>query len=106
MQLPVAVRTYFEADKAEQIDVLIEAFADDAVVTDEGRTHEGRDAIRSWWRAAKNKYHHVAEPLDALTSPGAMRVRAKVTGDFPNSPATLTFRFDLADGKIEKLEIG
>lgn len=106
MQLPDAVRTYFEADKADQIDVLIAVFTDDAVVRDEGRTHEGRDAIRAWWRAAKNKYHHVAEPVDAVYTPAAWKVRTKVTGDFPGSPATLTFRFSLAEGKIAKLEIG
>lgn len=106
MDLPPAVRTYFDADKTSEIDALIEAFADDAVVKDEGRLHEGRDAIRAWWRAAKNKYHHVAEPIDATVTYSALKVRAKVTGDFPGSPATLMFRFTLVDGKIERLEIG
>lgn len=106
MQLPAAVSTYFEADKSEQLDALIESFAESAVVTDEGNTYEGHDAIRGWWRHTKNKYHHVAEPISALHEPQRLTVRAKVTGDFANSPATIPFKFGLAEGKIEKLEIG
>lgn len=106
MELHAAVQNYFDADKANQIEVLIELFADDAVVHDEGRIHEGRDAIRGWWRSAKNRYHHVAEPIDATTTWEGMRVRAKVTGDFPGSPATLLFRFALSGDKIRKLVIG
>jgi hypothetical protein len=106
MQLPEAVGTYFDADKSEQLDVLIDAFAERAVVKDEGKTYEGHDEIRGWWRHAKNKYHHVAEPISMIDEPSALAVRAKVTGDFPGSPAILKFSFALAEGKIERLEIG
>ncbi len=36
----------------------------------------------------------------------AHEVRAKVTGQFPGSPITLTFAFRMKDDRIAALEIG
>jgi ketosteroid isomerase-like protein len=106
MQLSPPILTYFEAERRHDADVLATAFAEDAVVRDEGAEHAGPAAIRAWWRAAKAKYRHVAEPLDAAEADGRTVVRARVSGDFPGSPATLTFAFTLAGERIARLEIG
>ncbi|WP_287179014.1 hypothetical protein [Mesorhizobium sp.] len=44
-------------------------------------------AIGSWWEYSKARYRHVAEPLEALTDEHGTKVIAKVTGEFPGSPA-------------------
>ena len=106
MQLPSPVRTYFDAEQHNNADTLAAAFMDDAVVRDEGAEHVGPAAIRDWWQAAKTKYRHVAEPIDATTADERTIVRARVTGEFPGSPATLKFSFVLADDRIARLEIG
>ncbi|MBX3505489.1 MAG: nuclear transport factor 2 family protein [Parvibaculum sp.] len=106
MQLPLPIRTYFEADRGSDSAALAAVFAEDAVVKDEGETHRGRAAIEAWWRAAKVKYRHMAEPLELREEEGGPKVRARVTGDFPGSPVLLTFSFRLAGGKIGALEIG
>ena len=106
MKLPAPVQAYFDADEAAGDAAPTDAFAPDAVVRDEGRTHAGRDAIAAWWRAAKAQYRHRAEPREIQEERGLAIVRARVTGRFPGSPALLTFAFRLEGGRIAALEIG
>ncbi len=106
MKLPTPLQTYFDADKAGGETAPVVAFTPDAVVTDEGRTHVGHAAIETWWRAAKTQYRHTAEPCGLVEEGGLTLVRARVTGQFPGSPALLTFAFRIADGRIAALRIG
>jgi hypothetical protein len=75
-------------------------------VHDEGATHHGTEAILRWWLAAKTRYQHRAEPLDLSEADGTAIVRARVSGNFPGSPAVLTFAFGLAGDRIADLRIG
>jgi len=106
MQLPLPIQTYFEADRGSDSAALAAAFDENAVVKDEGETHSGHGAIEAWWRAAKAKYRHMAEPVELREEEGVAKVRARVSGEFPGSPAMLTFSFSLAGGRIGRLEIG
>ena len=103
MQLPAAIRDYFEADQHLAGVGPLPAFAADAVVRDEGRTHTGHDAIGAWRRAAKAHYQHTAEPREVDEKDGLTIVRAEVAGRFSGSPALLTFSFQLAYGRIAAL---
>lgn len=102
MKLHPSIRAYFDADSATPLD----AFALDAVVTDEGHRHVGHAAIDAWWRDAQAKYRAVAEPLEVNAKDDAHDVRAKVTGRFPGSPITLTFAFRMKGDRIAALRIG
>jgi len=106
MNLPSPIQAYFGADKSNDGEALIRAFAPEAVVNDEGRSHTGRRAIDAWWRDVKAKYQHVAEPLEVVEEHDVTKVRARVTGQFPGSPVTLTFAFQLEGSQITGLEIG
>lgn len=106
MNLPAPVKTFFDADKGAPDMAPLDAFASDATVEDEGRRHAGHEAIGAWWRAAKAQYQHTAEPCEVREEQDRTLVRAKVTGDFPGSPALLTFAFRLAEGRIADLRIG
>jgi ketosteroid isomerase-like protein len=106
MSLPFPIQTYFDADSRSDGDALIHAFAPDAVVTDEGQSHAGRPVIDAWWRGVKTRYRHVIEPLEAAGQGDLTKVRALVTGQFPGSPAILTFAFRLKGDRITHLEIG
>ena len=87
MQLPAPIRTYFEADGQPHGDPPMSAFAVDAVVEDEGRTHRGYAAIEAWWRSAKLKTEHTAKPFEIKDRGDDVVVRAKVSGNFRGSPA-------------------
>jgi hypothetical protein len=106
MHLPQAIQAYFEADRKNNCEALLACFAPSAAVHDEGRSHSGHYAIGSWWEYSKARYRHVAEPLEALADEHGTKVIAKVTGEFPGSPANLTYVFRLMGDKITALEIG
>lgn len=107
MTLPPPIAAYFEADRRGDREAVAEAFAPDATVLDEGRTHVGRPAIAAWWSETKARYGAELQPLDAAVTDGSDAVvRARVTGDFPGSPAVLRFAFRLAEDGIAALEIG
>ncbi|WP_194953083.1 nuclear transport factor 2 family protein [Sphingopyxis solisilvae] len=105
MQLPHPVQTYFDADQRGDGAALMAAFAPDALVKDEGHSYRGHDQIDAWWRDAKQQYAHQAAPFEAELADDRISVRATVTGNFPTSPAVLTYHFTLADGRIAELEI-
>lgn len=106
MKLPAPVQSYFDADKGLGDAAPMDAFAPDATVKDEGRTHVGHDAIEAWWRAAKAQYRHTAEPYESREEQDLTFVRARVAGQFPGSPTLLNFVFLIRDGRIAALRIG
>jgi ketosteroid isomerase-like protein len=106
LRLPKPVTTYLAAIDAKGTDMLALCFAEDAVVHDEGHDYRGLDTIRSWKQQTQAKYKYVMEPLDASVSGKIVKLRARLTGDFPGSPVELNYMFTLANGKITSLEIG
>lgn len=106
MNLPTAIQTYFTAQAPQDGEAFAAAFAPDAIVHDEAQQHRGPVEIRARWLAAKAKYRHSAEPLEITEVAGKTVVHARVSGDFPGSPAVLTFTFGLTGEKITDLEIG
>ena len=105
MNLPSPIQTFFDADQRHDGEALINVFTSDALVKDEGRSYPGRQAIDAWWRASKIKYQHVTEPLEAAEKGDVMKVRARVSGQFPSSPATLIFAFRIKGDQITSLDI-
>lgn len=105
MDMIDAVQAYFDADRNQDPDILTKAFCTDAVVHDEGERHVGSTEIQNWWLAAKEKYNHVAEPLETETTGDKVMVRAKVSGNFPNSPVTLDYVFRIKDDKIAEMGV-
>jgi hypothetical protein len=71
---------------------------------DEGRRAWTR-GNQAWKLAARAKYRYHVEPLSALREGATATVIARVAGSFPGSPVELTYRFDLADGKVASLAI-
>lgn len=105
MQLPDPIQSFFDAEPSKSSNPLADAFAADAIVRDEGNSYRGLPQIDAWWHAAKRKYEHHAVPFEIRDVDGLVQVRAIVTGQFPGSPATLTYRFDLDGDRIVALEI-
>ena len=106
IELPEPVSGYFSADRNADTDAVIRQFADNAVVIDEGRTHVGHDAIRSWMINSAAQYSYVVEPFDVTTEAGLTVVTAHLEGNFPGSPVDLRYRFGLDGDRIASLEIG
>ncbi|MBF9034120.1 DUF4440 domain-containing protein [Rhodobacterales bacterium HKCCE2091] len=104
IDLPPAVAAYFAADASGPAAVAA-CFTEDAVVTDERHTHEGRDAIRSWREKAAAAFDYTVTPRAVRDEGAAKVVTGDLVGNFPGSPVVLDYRFTLADGLISRLEI-
>ena len=104
VNLPEPIAAYFEADKRDG-EAVARCFTKEAVVKDEGRTHSGPEAIRTWKTGASAKYLYTSEPFAVEHRDGQYIVTTRLTGNFPGSPVDLRFAFRLERGKIASLEI-
>lgn len=103
LMLPEAIAQYFASEHNPE--ALAKCFKADAILKDDGHTYEGVQSVTAFLGAASVKYNATTEPFDIRDDDGYHVVRAKVTGDFPGSPANLTYRFGLDRGLIDSLEI-
>jgi hypothetical protein len=105
LQLPDAVKTYFDVSNGGDISRLTACFYPDARVTDENRTHQGIAAIQAWQQEARQAFTYSVEPLAATQNDGRLSVTARLVGNFPGSPLQLNHVFLLQDSQIRSLEI-
>jgi hypothetical protein len=105
MNLPAPIRGYFEANARLDARAMLVTFARDAVVRDEGRTHQGSDAIRTWIEQTSMGLQAIAVPQATWSEDDSHRVTAQVSGAFAGSPITLSFHFRLSGGRIAELGI-
>jgi uncharacterized protein (TIGR02246 family) len=106
VNLPDAIANYFTAQNRHDTEATLAAFADDAVVTDEGAEYDGRDRIRAWIEDTTKKYAATMQPQGVNQAGDATDVSVLVTGTFPGSPIELDFFFTLRSGKIASLATG
>jgi len=103
--LPKPLAAYFTATNKHDIDAMLLPFDEDASVKDEGQTHYGRGAIRSWMEDTTRRYRFTVEVRNVRDEKGKIVVSGLVSGDFPGSPALLRHAFTLSGQKITRLEI-
>lgn len=103
--LPNAVAAFFAASNGTADAGLRHCFAEHASVRDENHTHRGIAAIEAWLRQTQSRFTYSVEPLDAALDGDTLKVRAKVSGNFPGSPVELEHGFRLRGDLIEALEI-
>jgi hypothetical protein len=105
MNLPAPIQAYFEANARVDARAMLAPFAQHAVVRDEGRTHQGADAIRIWIEQTIMGLQAIAVPQATWSEDDSHRVTAQVSGAFAGSPITISFHFRLSGGRIAELEI-
>lgn len=98
---------YFAAQNAHDAEGMVACFTPDAQVRDEGRDYSGQDEILQWKKDTIAKYSISIEPLSQTDEGDTTTVVARVAGNFPGSPANLSYHFGLRDdGLIQTLRIG
>lgn len=103
--LPQAIAGYIDAANARAPERLATHFNIDAVVHDEGHERRGREEIAAWARDTGMRYRSTIEATGLEVADGLHLLRATVRGNFPGSPVTLHFHFQLQSGAIQSLEI-
>lgn len=104
LNFPEPIAAYFNADRLDA-EAVARCFTKEAIVKDEGHTHLGSAAIRTWKVEASAKYSYTSEPIAMEQKDGRYIVTSRLTGNFPGSPVDLRFFFRLEHGKIAFLEI-
>jgi len=105
IELPTVIASYFAADATESPERVARCFTDTAIVTDEGKTHEGRGEIEAWKAAASTKYNYTVEPFALVADAERFVVTSRLEGDFPGSPLNLRYIFALKGEQIAALAI-
>jgi len=106
MNLPATITNYLTAHTARDLDTAMQSYADDAVVTDDGKTYRGRDEIRAWLGRAATEYSYTSELVAARRVDDTTYVATHhLEGDFPGGTVDLDFTFTLDDDLIVRLVI-
>ena len=104
LNLPKPIAAYFAADRGDG-EAVSQCFTDNAVVKDEGHTHNGRAAIKKWKTDTSGKYQYASKPFACEEQDGIIVVTSHLVGNFPGSPVDLRYFFKLEGDKIGSLEI-
>lgn len=95
--LPKAVENFVAANNNHDVEALMATFAADAIVSDDGETYTDDAGIRAWIGS-----HLVAPRIDITpTSFDGDRMVALSAGEFPGSPMSFAYNFDI-DGDLVK----
>ena len=103
--LPTPIADYVEANAQLDVDGMLEPFAADAVVHDNGAVHQGHAEIRSLLEEAVIPAKAIFTPDTVRHENGQVVVEGPGHGDFPGSPIRFTYRFTLDNDAITALEI-
>ncbi|WP_072482286.1 nuclear transport factor 2 family protein [Amycolatopsis australiensis] len=99
-ELPAVITGYLTAHRARDLESALARYTEDAVVTDEGRTHRGKHEIRDWLTRAASRYTYTTTLVAAHRVDDEHYVAVNhLEGDFPGGVADLRFRFTL-DGDL------
>ena len=103
--LPKPVADYVDANARLDVDGMLNPFADDAVVHDNGAVHHGHAEIRPLLEEAVVAAKAIFTPDTVLHEDGQLVVEGPAHGDFPGSPIRFTYRFTLENDAIKAREI-
>lgn len=105
MNLPQVITDLVNAQNNFDSIAYANCFSENAVVFDEGRTHNGKSEIQEWIDESNKKYKSVMKPLEYAENGTASILSAECSGTFPGSPLTLQFHFDIVEGQIQHLKV-
>nr|WP_254925741.1 MULTISPECIES: nuclear transport factor 2 family protein [unclassified Rhodococcus (in: high G+C Gram-positive bacteria)] len=105
--LPDTVKKFMTALDARQGTRALTVFTADAVVTDEGHDHSGRDEVEAWLTASvsESEYTYTTEFTGATTTGKTVDVTQHLEGNFPGGVVDLHYRFTLDGALINRLVI-
>lgn len=104
--LPDTITRYLISHVTRDVPAAMRWYADDAEVTDDGKTYRGHDEIRAWLASAAREYSYTIELASARQVDEQTYVATHhLEGDFPGGTADLDFTFALIDDRIARLVI-
>ena len=105
VNLPEIIKQYVDASNQHDVQSIVSCFADDAIIHDEGETHQGKPAIEAWVVKTIEKYNFQFKPLSITSGDTEVVVAMEVSGTFDGSPITVDYHFSIGNGKIVSLAV-
>jgi hypothetical protein len=105
LELPSPIADYVAANARLDLDGMINPFAADAVLLDNGKRFAGHAEIRGLLKEMVVGLKAIFAPDTIREEDGRVVVEGPAQGDFPGSPIRFTYRFDLEDDAIKAVEI-
>lgn len=105
MNLPAIITRLVTAQNNFDSQAYAECFTGQAIVHDEGKTHQGKAEIQQWIERANQEYQSTMKPLNYESDGTNATISAEVAGTFPGSPAVLQFHFTLENELISVLKV-
>lgn len=102
-QIPTPIQAFIDATNAGNRDAFLAAFAENAVLTDWGRTFSGRTHIADWDRTDNIGVQSHLEIVEIAQHGGGYRAKVRVRGQGFNGTGTMAFQIN--GNLITKLEI-
>ena len=103
--LPKPIAAYVEANAQLDVDGMLKPFAADAVLSDNGKRHQGHAELRTLFEHEVIAVKAIFTPDTVRHEDGQVVVEGPAHGDFKGSPLRFTDRFSLENGAIKALEI-
>ncbi|MGM4891516.1 nuclear transport factor 2 family protein [Tardiphaga sp. 839_C3_N1_4] len=103
--LPKPIADFVEANARLDLKGMMNPFAADAVILDNGHRHEGRDDLQTLFKDEVIGAKAVFTPDTLRHEDGQVVVEGPAHGDFKGSPIRFTYRFTLEDDAITSLGI-
>ena len=105
MNLPKVVADLVKAQDNFDSVAYANCFSETAVVFDEGKTHNGRKEIEHWIASANKQYKTTMKPISFEKEGSKIILKAEISGDFPGSPAVLSYHLEIINEQIQSLKI-
>jgi ketosteroid isomerase-like protein len=103
--LPTPIAAYVEANARLDVDGMLKPFAADAVLSDNGKRHEGHAELRSLFEDEVIAVEAIFTPDAVRQEAGQVVVEGPAHGNFQGSPLRFIYRFTLENDAIKALEI-
>ena len=105
LELPIPIAAYVAANARLDVDGMLEPFAADAVLRDNGALLRGHAELRRLFEDGVVAVKAIFTPDTVRYEGGQVVVEGPAHGDFPGSPIRFTYRFTLDNNVITALEI-
>lgn len=103
--LPRPIADFVEANSRLDVDGMLEPFAADALIVDNGHRHAGLAEIRTLFEEEVVAVKAIFTPDSVRRENGRIVVEGPAHGDFKGSPIRFTYDFTLENDTIQTLEI-
>jgi hypothetical protein len=104
MNLPKVIADLVAAQNNFDSTAYVKCFSENAVVKDEGKTHNGTKEIEAWIADSNERYRATIKVVGYEEHKTESILKAETSGSFPESPIVLNYHLVITDGLIRSLK--